>query len=72
MAKQTMTYPDNGSRSERILELLTPMTGVTAPAVHAEYIGQVFVDTVLGAVYISVATDSVSAADDWVALAPVV
>lgn len=70
MPKQKITYPDTGSRPQRVLEALTPMTGTAAPAVHAEFVGQIFVDTTAKNVYVSVATDSVDAADDWVEVTP--
>ena len=44
---------------------LYPLTGVVAPAEHADFIGQLYVDTALGKGYMAVATDSASAADDW-------
>lgn len=65
MAKQIIKVGGTGSDSRRVLEALTPLTGVAAPAAHADYIGQTFVDTVTGSIYTSVAIDSVSAADDW-------
>lgn len=60
-----ITYPDFGSRSMRVLEALTPLTGAAAPAEHASFVGQIYVDTALGKGYIAIATDSVNAADDW-------
>jgi len=66
MAQQKIAVENFGADSRRVLDALTPINGVAAPAVHADYIGQIFVDEVLGDTYISVATDSVSAADDWV------
>lgn len=65
MSKQKITYPDYGSRSMRVLEALTPLTGAAAPAAHADFIGQIYVDTVLGKGYMAIATDSADAADDW-------
>lgn len=44
---------------------LYPLTGVVAPAAHADFVGQLYVDTVLGKGYMAVATDSATAADDW-------
>lgn len=65
MSKQKITYPDYGSRIIRVLEALTPLTGAAAPVEHADFIGQIYVDTVLGKGYMAIATDSADAADDW-------
>jgi hypothetical protein len=65
MSKQKITYPDYGSRSMRVLEALTPLTGAAAPLEHADFIGQIYVDTVLGKGYMAIATDSAASADDW-------
>ena len=62
---QKITYQDKGSRVERVLELLTPVTGIVAPAAHAKFIGQIYVDTVAKKGYMAVATDSEVAANDW-------
>lgn len=70
MPKQTIMVGGSGADSRRVLEALTPMIGTAAPAVHAEFIGQTFVDTTAKNVYVSVATDSVSAANDWVEVTP--
>lgn len=63
---QTITLGNTGADSRRVLEALTPLTGIVAPAANAAFLGQVYIDTVAGDVYSSVATDSVSPADDWV------
>lgn len=65
MSKQKITYPDYGSRSMRVLEALTPLTGTAAPAEHASFIGQIYVETTTPTLYVSVATDSEDPADDW-------
>ncbi len=65
MSKQKITYPDYGSRSMRVLEALTPLTGAAAPAEHASFIGQIYVETTTPALYVAVATDSDEAANDW-------
>ena len=65
MSKQKITYPDYGSRSMRVLEALTPLTGAAAPAVHADFIGQIYVEITTPALYVAVATDSEAAANDW-------
>lgn len=62
---QKITFKDNGAKSMRVLEALTPLTGIVAPAAHAAFIGQLYVDTVATKAYISVAIDSELAADDW-------
>ena len=65
MSNQKISYPVYGARVQRVLDALTPLIGVVAPAEHADFIGQLYVDTVLGKGYMAVATDSASAADDW-------
>lgn len=65
MSKQKITYPDYGARSMRVLEALTPLTGTAAPAEHASFIGQIYVETTTPALYVAVATDSEDPADDW-------
>lgn len=57
---------DNGAKSMRVLELLSPLQGDGAPAENATFVGQTYVDTTVGNVYVAVATDSVAPADDWV------
>lgn len=47
------------------VEALNPLTGIVAPAEHADFIGQTYVDTVAMKVYIAVAIDSAAVADDW-------
>lgn len=65
MSKQKITYPDYGSRSMRVLEALTPLTGAAAPVEHASFIGQIYVEITTPALYVAVATDSEEAANDW-------
>jgi len=65
MSKQKITYPDYGSRSMRVLEALTPLTGAAAPVEHADFIGQIYVETTTPALYVATATDSDEAANDW-------
>lgn len=65
MSKQKITYPDYGSRSMRVLEALTPLTGAVAPVEHASFIGQIYVETTTPVLYVAVATDSEEAANDW-------
>ncbi len=65
MSKQKITYPDYGSRIIRVLEALTPLTGAAAPVEHADFIGQIYVETTTPALYVAVATDSEEAANDW-------
>lgn len=69
MAQQKLIAEQFGAADQRVLDMLTPLNGEAAPAVNAKFIGQLFVDTVAGVVYISKATDSDPATGDWVALA---
>lgn len=62
---QKITYPDFGARVQRVLDILTPLTGTTAPAIQAEFIGQTYVDTTAKKCYMSVAIDSATPANDW-------
>ena len=71
MSKQKITYPDYGSRIIRVLEALTPLTGATAPAEHADFIGQIYVETTTPVLYVAVATDSEEAANDWALSTPI-
>jgi hypothetical protein len=71
MSKQKITYPDYGSRSMRVLEALTPLTGAAAPVEHADFIGQIYVETTTPALYVAVATDSEEAANDWALLSTI-
>ena len=66
-----ITYPDFGSRSMRVLEALTPLTGAAAPAEHASFVGQIYVEITTPALYVAVATDSEEAADDWALLSTI-
>jgi hypothetical protein len=65
MGKQKIRYSQSGARAQRILEAVTPLTGTTAPAVNADYIGQMYVDATGKAAYISVAVGSEVPANDW-------
>lgn len=65
MAQQKLVTEKFGAADQRAVDLFTPLNGILAPAVNATFLGQIFINTVAGTVYISVATDSVSAADDW-------
>ncbi len=71
MSKQKITYPDYGSRSMRVLEALTPLTGAAAPVEHADFIGQIYVETTTPALYVATATDSDEAANDWALSTPI-
>jgi len=70
MDQQTIPVGNSGADSRRVLDALTPINGEAAPVVNAVFIGQIFVNTDAPAIYISVATDSASPADDWMLLAP--
>lgn len=65
MSKQKITYPDYGSRAMRVLDALTPINGVAAPAINAEFLGQKYIDTVAKNVYVSTAVGSKVPANDW-------
>lgn len=65
MPQQKLTFEDNGAKVMRVLELLTPLNGVTAPAINATFIGQKYIDTVAKNVYVSVAVGSITPAADW-------
>jgi len=65
MSNQKITYPDYGSRAMRVLDALTPINGVAAPAINATFIGQKYIDTVAKNVYVSIAVGSEVPANDW-------
>lgn len=69
MSNQKITYPDYGSRVQRVLEVVTPLNDAVAPAINATYIGQIYVDETTPKVYISVAVGSEVPANDWKELA---
>lgn len=64
-SQQKITFPDNGSRAMRVLDALTPVNKVVAPAINAQYLGQIYVDSDAKTAYIAIAVDSVDPADDW-------
>lgn len=66
MTKVTIALAGFGSKIMRVLDALSPATGTAAPAVHAEFVGQTFIDTTSKKTYTAVATDSATAADDWI------
>lgn len=70
MSDQIIEVGGSGADSRRVLEALTPKVGTSAPSENADFVGQIFVNTDGPTIYISVATDSVSAADDWVEIQP--
>jgi hypothetical protein len=66
MSQQKLSIKtDNGSKIMRVLELLTPLNGTTAPTVNATFLGQKYIDTVAKVGYESVAVGSETPADDW-------
>ncbi len=65
MPKQEINFPDNGSRAMRVLEAVTPINEETAPAINAQYLGQIYVDSVAKKIYMAVTIDSEVPADDW-------
>lgn len=62
---QRINYSQSGARAQRVLEAITPLTGTTAPAVNAKFIGQIYVDSTAKTVYVSVAVGSETPAADW-------
>lgn len=66
MAQQVIKLKsDVGSKAFRVLDMLTPKNGVVGPAVNADYLGQIHVDTAAKAVYIAIAVGSATPANDW-------
>lgn len=71
MAQQTIALrSDTGAKEMRVLEVLTPKNDASAPAVNAEYIGQVFVKThaTTPVVYVAVKVGDATPANDWKAV----
>lgn len=62
---QTIKTGKTGSTAMRVLEAVTPLTGTVAPAVNANYIGQIYVDITAKTAYMAVALASVTPANDW-------
>lgn len=54
-----------GSTPGRVLDILTPLNGEAAPAVNANFLGQIFIDTVTPAVYVAVKVGDATPANDW-------
>jgi len=65
MGQQVIETPQFGAADRRVIEKFTPKNGEVAPDMNADFLGQIFVNTVTGIVYIAVATDSVDATEDW-------
>ena len=57
---------DFGSKAMRVLDALTPLTGTEAPTMNAKFIGQTFVRTDTGKVYVAIAKGT--GASDWAIL----
>jgi hypothetical protein len=70
MAQQVIKLKDNGARSMRVLDVLTPLNGSGAPAVNAAFLGQKYIDTTNKVIYMSVAVGSAVAANDWFRVTP--
>ena len=70
MSRQKIELVDNGAKSMRVLDALTPVNGSVAPAVNAEFLGQIYVDEVSKSVYISTAVGSTVKANDWDKMVP--
>ena len=54
---------DFGSKAMRVLDAVTPLIGTAVPTINATYIGQIYVKTDTGKVYMSVAKGT--GASDW-------
>ena len=54
---------DYGSKAMRVLDAVTPLIGTAVPTMDAKYIGQIYVKTDNGKVYVSVAVGT--GASDW-------
>lgn len=54
-----------GSTAQQVLDALTPLNGVAAPAVNAKFIGQTYIDTATPAVYKAVKVGDATPANDW-------
>lgn len=54
-----------GADSRQVLDKLTPKNTALGPAVVAEFLGQIHIDTAAKKAYIAVAVGSVTPADDW-------
>ena len=65
MSQQEIIVGSGGADSRRVLDALTPINGVAAPAINATFLGQLYIDTVAPAVYVSVAVGSEVKAEDW-------
>lgn len=67
MAQQKLTIlDDSGARANRVLDILTPKNGTAAPTTDADFLGQIYVKTDSGKVYVSVAVGT--GASDWAIL----
>jgi hypothetical protein len=66
MGQQVIETPQFGAADRRVIEKFTPKNGVIAPAMQADFLGQVYINTVTGIVYMAIATDSEVASNDWV------
>ena len=66
MAQQKLTIGKwAGSLALRVLDKMTPKNSAAAPAVNAEFLGQIHVDDTAKTAYIAVAVGSATAANDW-------
>lgn len=66
MARQRISLlGDTGAKAMRVLEVLTPVNDVVAPAVNADFIGQIYVNTAGTTAFIAVAVKSATPANDW-------
>jgi hypothetical protein len=70
MGQQKLFTEKFGAADQRVVDFFTPLNGVEAPDVQAKFLGQMFIDTEAGDVYVSVAIDSEDPADDWKKVTP--
>ena len=67
MTQQKLTLTDDsGSRAIRVLDKLTPKNGTAVPTTDADFLGQIYVKTDNGKIYMAVAVGT--GANDWAIL----
>ena len=66
MSQQVINTPQFGAADRRVIEMFTPINEAKAPDRNAQFIGQVWIDTDGGDVYVSLTTDADPKINDWV------